>query len=95
MVPRADQRFRPGGRPGKVVPVSSHDGVVLLDDKPSIAGVGGDVLDEGSEARSTGGQIGPISADGVVDGAWIFVAARAETMIRRRRACSCFIWIRR
>jgi hypothetical protein len=33
------------------VAVGSHDGVVLLDHEPSIAVAGGDVLDEGSEAR--------------------------------------------
>ncbi len=45
----------------EVVAVNSHDGVVLLDDKPGLGAAGGDVLDE---------------------------AARAETMIRRRRARS-------
>ena len=38
----------------QVVAVGSHDGVVLLDDKPSIAAAGGDILDEGSEARGAG-----------------------------------------
>jgi hypothetical protein len=50
------------------VALSSHDGVVLLDDKPSIAVAGGDILDEGSEACGAGGQIGPVTACGVVDG---------------------------
>ncbi len=42
----------------EVVAVSSHDGVVLLDDKPGIGPAGGDVLDERSEACGAGGQIG-------------------------------------
>ena len=73
----------------------SHDGVVLLDHEPSIAVAGGDVVDKGSEACGAGCQIGPVPTRGVVDRGLDLHAARAEAMTRRRRACSCFMWIRR
>jgi len=64
----AVSNVRPACELEQVVAVSSNDGVVLLDDKPSIAAARGDVLDESSEARSAGGQIGPVATCGVVDG---------------------------
>jgi len=36
----------------EVVAVSSHDGVVLPDDKPGIGAAGGDVLDEAARAET-------------------------------------------
>ncbi len=79
----------------QVVAVGSDEGVVLLDDEPRVAAESGDVLDEDAQACGAGSQVGPVAAGGVVDGGLDLVAARAETMIRLRRACSCFMWIRR